>query len=222
MPMALILWLLGPTLTIYIGLHIMDSVPLTFILFYGWLVIVPVFDTVIRERYSFRLALEFFGLKLSQGSLAAGFVTGILCLVTIFAGISWLQPYFFEVTYLRKLLQEWGFSGRYVYGMVLILFLVNPVLEEIYWRGFMAAKLKDYGSFGAVNLIIAASYGLYHILSIAPMFKWPLNVLGAAPVFLAGLLWGGLRYKYGSLAGPIISHMLADAGIMLIYFKYLS
>jgi len=219
--MSLIFLLLGPTVMIYLGLHIADSVPLTFLLFYGWLAGVPLFAVLTGQRLSLRPALRRFGLKNDAASLRAGFWTGAVCLLGIFGGISWLRPYFFDVAYLRTLLQEWEFTGPYIYGMVFILLLVNPFLEEIYWRGFLTVKLKGQYPFWCVNLVTAAAYCLYHILSIAPMFKWPLNVIGAGPVFLAGLLWGWLRHRYDSLAGPILSHMLADAGIMLVYFRFL-
>ncbi len=39
-------------------------------------------------------------------------------------------------------------------------------------------------------------------------------------IFGIGFFWGYMRKKYDSIFFPVISHLLADLGIMLIYFKY--
>jgi membrane protease YdiL (CAAX protease family) len=42
------------------------------------------------------------------------------------------------------------------------------------------------------------------------------------PVFLAGMIWGYMRSTSNSVAGSIVSHILADAGIMAVYVWFLN
>lgn len=67
--------------------------------------------------------------------------------------------------------------------------------------------------------ITAFFYSLYHLLSVYFIFSFPFNLLAVLPVFLAGLMWGFFRYKLKSIIAPIISHVIADLGIMLVYIN---
>ncbi|GAI71816.1 unnamed protein product, partial [marine sediment metagenome] len=98
----------------------------------------------------------------------------------------------------------------------------DTLLEELYWRGFMHQKLAKKRRPGPVILLTALFYSLYHFLSVIPLFAWPFNVMMVIPVFLAGLIWGYMRYRSGSLLGSIICHALADTGIMAVYLLYLA
>jgi membrane protease YdiL (CAAX protease family) len=206
---------------IFFGLHVLKSVPLTFLLFYSWLLIIPVFY-VVKRQLSINESLAFLSLNLNKRALLYGIYSGIICLIAILGCVSFFQGFFFDIPYLQELLKEWGFSGKVVFGLVLVLAILNPFLEEVYWRGFIFRTIKNrYGVYFAI-LITAFCYTFYHLLSIFPMFKWPLNIIGVIPVFVVGVLWGYLREKFNSLSGPILSHILADIGIIMVYFKFLN
>ncbi|MFZ5942838.1 MAG: CPBP family intramembrane glutamic endopeptidase [Bacillota bacterium] len=211
------LLLMGPTIMIFLGLHVMNSIPFTFTLFYSWLLIIPVVY-LIKEKLPFFESLNSLGLNLNKRALLYGIYTGIFCLIIIFGCVSLLKSLFFDIPYLRELLKEWGFSGK----LLIVLIVLNPFLEEIYWRGFIFKKFKSkYGIYYTI-LITSLFYTLYHLLSIFPMFRWPLNILGVIPIFAAGILWGYLRGKFNSLSGTISSHILADIGIIMVYLKFLT
>ncbi|MFP3380249.1 CPBP family intramembrane glutamic endopeptidase, partial [Bacillus sp. SIMBA_069] len=93
---------------------------------------------------------------------------------------------------------------------------------EMYWRGYMHNKLTRKYKPQTVILLTALFYSLYHLLSVIPLFAWPYNVMMVVPVFLAGLIWGYMRQGHHSVVGSIISHVLADAGIMGIYLLFLA
>jgi membrane protease YdiL (CAAX protease family) len=63
---------------------------------------------------------------------------------------------------------------------------------------------------------------LYHFLSVIPLFAWPYNVFMVVPVFAAGLIWGYMRARSDAVAGGIVSHILADGGIMAVYLLFLT
>lgn len=113
---------------------------------------------------------------------------------------------------------EWGFSGAGEIGLVLVLLLANAILEEVYWRGYMFNRLRKKGTaFSAIGLT-AFFYTLYHLLSIIPIFTASFSFAAVIPVLIAGLFWGYIREKTGSIAATIIGHGLADLGIVCVYW----
>jgi uncharacterized protein len=208
--MKYFLYLMGPTFMILLGLQVFGSVMITFLLFYGWLLAVPLLkkevDSIGLTRKNLRKSIGF------------GLSSGFLFFLFIFGGLFWLHQYFIDLEHLQSLLEKWGFSGKGIIGLTFVLLVINPILEEVYWRGFMHQKLKTEMKTIHAIWITSFFYTLYHFLSVIPMFQWPLNVIAVLPVFAAGILWGYLREKTGSIYGTIISHMLSDLGILCVYW----
>jgi membrane protease YdiL (CAAX protease family) len=206
--MKITLYLIGPFIMIALGLYGFSNAPVTFLLFYGWM-----FCVCILLKSHFRK-----GKRKILLSVVTGVISGLTFFLTIVLVAIVFQTQALDVEEVRSLLGEWGFSGV---GLVLVLIFINPVLEEVYWRGIMhdyfRVKLNDRGA----ALLTSFFYTLYHFLSVIPLFEWPMNVFAAFPVFLAGLFWSFLRLKTGSLVGPIFSHAMADIGILCIYWIYI-
>ncbi|MYL55562.1 CPBP family intramembrane metalloprotease [Pontibacillus yanchengensis] len=204
------IYFLAPAFMIFVGLQIFSNVVLTFILFYGWLLAIPLVQR--------RAEGSFLGWKWSPFYLGIGIGTGLLFFVFIFGGMYWLHPYFIDMEKLNLLLEEWGFSGRGVMGLILVLLVINPILEEMYWRGFMHERLNRICHEWQTILFTSFFYTLYHFLSVLPMFEYPLNIMAVLPVFIAGVLWGYIREWTGSIVGTVVSHILGDFGIMCVYW----
>lgn len=219
--MTLIVLLAAPTLLIFLGLQVMNSVPITFLLFYGWLFAVPFVDLMLVKRFTFSQTLRQLGFGLQRKSIVVGLVSGAIYFLAILLAGSLFLPLLFEKAELERLLVEWKFSGELFWWLVLVLVLVNPFLEELYWRGYFFYKAN--GRFAQKKLILLSSffYSLYHLLSVVPLFAWPTPIIVIIAVFVAGVSWGILRAKTGSLAGAVVSHIFADAGIILLYLLYL-
>ncbi|MGG1663539.1 CPBP family intramembrane glutamic endopeptidase [Brevibacillus sp. NRS-1366] len=220
--MTILLLLLGPTLLIFLGLQVIGSVPVTFLLFYSWLFLVPLADFYFVKKGSRRDILHSLGIHLHRKNVLLGLAFGAVFLLCILIVGSFFHTVFFDKNDLLQLLARWNFSGNLIAGLIAILMLVNPILEEVYWRGYMHQKLSGKHKPGAVILMTALFYSLYHFLSVVPLFAWPYNVLMVVPVFLAGVIWGYMRQQQHSLVGSIISHILADVGIMGIYLLFIA
>jgi len=213
------LYLFGPTLMIFIGLSYYESIPITFALFYGWLFFIP-FISYLKKSILKETLIQSFSKGLSRQTVWAGIVSGVICLVAIFSAITLLQGRLFKVERLSVVLIEWGFTGTQMWGFILVLIFINPFLEEWYWRDFMHVRL--FPTLGATKTVIVTSffYSLYHLLSLIPLFAMPFSLIAAVPVFIAGLLWGYFRVTFSSTTSSIISHLLADLGIVFVYLYY--
>jgi membrane protease YdiL (CAAX protease family) len=200
--------LIGPSLMILIGLQLLESVVVTFVLFYSWLLAVPLIDKAFpKER-----------VKVTKQAVIVGSGSGLLFFLFVFGGLNWLHMYLLDIHKLRVLLMEWGFSGPGEIGLIFVLLLANPVLEEVYWRGYMYEKLRKNGKALYTILMTASFYTLYHLLSIIPMFQGTSSMAAILPVLIAGLFWGYIREKTGSIVAAIISHVLGDLGIIAVYW----
>lgn len=203
-----VLRLIGPTLMIFIGLQVFGNVLITFLLFYGWLIAVPLMDGALpKERW-----------KITKQTLVLGTGSGLLFFIFIFGGLNWLHIYLLDIGALRTLLVDWGFSGPAEIGLVFVLLILNPVLEELYWRGYMYEKLRKRGTAARAILMTASFYTLYHIISVLHLFETGYSFAAVIPVLAAGLFWGWIREKTGSIFAAIISHLLSDLGIICVYW----
>lgn len=208
MDMKKIFLLVGPTLMIFIGLQVLESVIIAFLLFYSWLLAVPLLGAGVPwERF-----------KTTSKAVILGIGSGLLFFLFIFGGLNWLHIYLLDIDQLRVLLLEWGFSGRGEIWLVLILLVANPLLEEVYWRGYIYEKLKMEGRAGYAILMTSAFYTLYHLLSVIPIFEGIYGMIAAVPVFIAGMFWGYIREKTGTITAAIIGHVLSDMGIIGVYW----
>ena len=208
MDMKKIFLLVGPTIMIFIGLQMFESVIVAFLLFYGWLLAVPLLGHGIpRER-----------LKATSKAVMLGVGSGLLFFLFIYGGLYWLHIYLLDIDQLRVLLLEWGFSGRGEIWLVLILLVANPILEEVYWRGYIYEKLRRDGTAKYAILVTSAFYTLYHLLSVIPIFEGLYGLIAVVPVFIAGIFWGYIREKTGSITAAIIGHVLSDMGIIFVYW----
>ncbi|MDF2678896.1 MAG: putative rane-bound metalloprotease [Brevibacillus sp.] len=220
--MTLFFLLLGPTMMLFFGLQIGSNVPLAFLLFYGWLALVPVFDFLLLKKMSLQDALHQVGFVCDRKNALVGSATGICFFLFIVTGGYLFHSVLFDRASLSQLLVKWQFTGDVTGWLIAILVFLNPLLEELYWRGYLLHKLTGRHKARTAIFLAAFFYSLYHLLSVIPLFSAPYNVMMVVPVFAAGLFWGYLRNRQRSLFGSIISHMLADAGIMTVYLLFLS
>ncbi|WP_017379252.1 CPBP family intramembrane glutamic endopeptidase [Paenisporosarcina sp. TG-14] len=214
-----LLYALGPTFMIFIGLTYFESVPITFVLFYSWLFAIP-FATYLRKTQDRLDFIQSVKNGFTIKSFLFGLVSGVICLITIFSYVYFSQDYLFNLNQLNELLVKWHFSGSHIWIFIFVLIVINPFLEEWYWREFMHKRLLI--SLSGIQTVFVTSffYSLYHLLSLVPMFAMPFSLVATMPIFLAGLLWGYFRIKFRSMVAPIISHTLADIGIILVYLFY--
>jgi membrane protease YdiL (CAAX protease family) len=95
----------------------------------------------------------------------------------------------------------------FIIGLVLV-FPIGPG-EEIYWRGLIQRRFAERLGGNAGLLCAATAYALVHL----PTFNSPL-VLTA---FIGGLVWGYIYRASGSLAPAVVSHVLWDLLIFVIF-----
>jgi uncharacterized protein len=92
--------------------------------------------------------------------------------------------------------------------------LVNPVLEEYFWRGYLG---NDTANFYPSDLLYAGFHGLVLVNKVQPaMIVYCLVVL-----VLAGWFWRQLARADGGLLAPVLGHMVADLTILIAVYMHI-
>lgn len=105
-----------------------------------------------------------------------------------------------------------GLSSSNWIAFITYFSLVNPFVEEYFWRGYLGSPTKklylsDFIYAGFHGMILAGSLP---ILSIA----FSLTVL-----ILAGWFWRQLARESGGLLAPLLGHMAADFTILVTIYR---
>jgi membrane protease YdiL (CAAX protease family) len=218
--LILFLWILAP-ISIYLGLIVFNNVALTFILFYGFIcLIIPIIDLIIIQRKNIKDYFAFLGFKNIKETFLPSFIIGIFFYISIFVFFVLLQKYVLKIDQVQAILDNWNIDNKYIIPFLFTMIIANSVFEEIYWRGYIYKKLENIVSSTRVILLTSSFYASYHLITTINLFSLLYGIIFTCVVFGIGLFWGYMRKKYDSIYFPIISHLLADLGIMLIYLKY--
>jgi uncharacterized protein len=110
-------------------------------------------------------------------------------------------------------------SGAKFFLLAAFYSVIHSFLEEYYWRWFVFGRLRRGLPFAtpAIAAVVASlAFTAHHVLVVG----YFLGSFGLLTFFVslvvtaAGLLWAWLYERTGHLAGPWISHALADAALM--------
>jgi len=84
---------------------------------------------------------------------------------------------------------------------------VQPFLEELYWRGYLGAsqKVLSWTDF---------AFAGYHILVLAWFIKLPWLLIAFLVLTITAYIWRYMASKLEGLALPLLSHAIADVGIV--------
>jgi membrane protease YdiL (CAAX protease family) len=150
-----------------------------------------------RRDYDFSLRQAGFGL-LNAAALYLIFLAGGELLRLVFPGSG---ENIGAVYAARTQLPDWQIG-------VLLAVIIAPA-EEIFWRGLIQKRLAALTSPTFGLGLGAVTYALVHL--------WAGNPVLLVAAFVCGVVWGGLYQHSGSLAGPIISHIVWDITIFLVW-----
>ncbi len=83
---------------------------------------------------------------------------------------------------------------------------VNATCEELYWRGFLLPRTGIlWGSVAFWSMHVAAG-----LVLVSPQATLRVTL----PVLLAGVAWGWMRQRYGTLWPGILTHFAANAAVL--------
>jgi membrane protease YdiL (CAAX protease family) len=194
---------LAPYVTIPPGLFIFHSAWVALIAYHAVMILIML---VRHYRVSLGQVFNCRNILIIIGMAALGVAAGV--------AIYLLWPY---LNISAGIVDELGSLGLGPgnWAIFLIYFvLVNPLLEELFWRGLLgSASLRPVWH----DLAFA---GYHAVVLLGKMeYYWLLPVLAA--LFLGAWLWRQVNRTAGSLLPGIIAHAAADFSVMLAVFVLL-
>ncbi len=108
-------------------------------------------------------------------------------------------------------LLEYGLTGSPWIGFVLYYALINPWLEELFWRGHYAQRVR----YPVMSDILFAGY---HVLVLVLFVKWVWILVAFVVLVLTAWMWRYLTKRYNGLKIPAISHFVADVSVITAIF----
>jgi hypothetical protein len=101
-----------------------------------------------------------------------------------------------------------GLSGPNRVLFVAYFCLLNPALEESYWRGYLGSPQRRL-------TLSDVAFGGYHLLVVTPLLSWGWAALIFALLTAAGWFWRQLARLGGGLGLSLAAHAAADSAVMV-------
>jgi hypothetical protein len=111
------------------------------------------------------------------------------------------------------ILSAWGLNSVSWIPFIVYFALVNPWLEEIYWRGWLGDDQKH----PVLNDFLFAGYHLM-IVGLFVNIGWTLFAFFA--LIVAAWAWRQIARMDRSLFAPSLSHLAADASILIVAYLW--
>jgi hypothetical protein len=110
-------------------------------------------------------------------------------------------------------LSQWlaarGLAGTSLVVFIVYYALVNPILEERFW-----------GPLRQRTPVAHAAFAGYHLLVCYTLVGWPWLIAMFAILAFASVVWEVMLERLPGLVVPIVSHLLADVGIVVVAWLY--
>jgi membrane protease YdiL (CAAX protease family) len=90
----------------------------------------------------------------------------------------------------------------------ILLTLINPWLEEFYWRGLLLDNTKNWSNWTAIiftSLVFALNHAVFGVNS-----ELNSGIIVIISTFIMGIVWGLVYKKTDSLRWIILAHFLVD------------
>lgn len=102
--------------------------------------------------------------------------------------------------------------------VALAIVLINPFIEEYFWRGFVFRVFDKYTGKGYWTGIL---FAIHHVLIIALWFNWWQFLLVTGFLAIIGILFNWTYKKTDSIYATLITHTVADIVIVTIGYFYI-
>jgi hypothetical protein len=204
-----------PTLLGAAGIHLLDSLPATFLLYAaGGCVFGP--RLLLGARFPARRGGLPFAPPAPRGRLAEpalALLFGPVFLAVYAAVRPWLGP----VSDYQARAAALGLDLREPWAWLALFAVFNPWLEEWWWRG--QATPRCCAAFGRrAGLALATSgFAAWHAVLLGALFPWPLMAVRVALIAAASLLWSRLALMTGGWRAPWVAHVAADLAMVALF-----
>lgn len=152
-------------------------------------------------------------------SLFIGLLFGLLSFAVLMVAYYYLQSLIDFKTIIIELETKLKVNPLNFLIVGLYITLFNSFIEEFFFRGFVFLGIYKAGKPAAAYFYSSLLFALYHIMIFRNWFTLPLFLLALFGLFVVGLLYNWMDTRSRNFVNSWISHIFADAAIILIGLK---
>ena len=97
------------------------------------------------------------------------------------------------------------------YGWVIVIVLLTPLQEELYFRGLLYRILRKQNDSVISNLISALIFAAFHV--------WSIDLTGLFFIFFSGMVTAFLLERTNSLTASFVYHAIGNL-VSVVVFQY--
>ncbi len=148
--------------------------------------------------------------------LRPGLLLGGFAFVVVLAAYAVLGTFIDMGNIADNLQNKLGVTPANFIFVGLYVIIVNSLLEEFFFRGFVFLNLEGTATKWFAYTFSSGLFAVYHISIIEGWFNPVLMALALVTLFVTGLVLNYLNVRSGHFLNSWIAHALADAAIILI------
>jgi CAAX protease family protein len=209
----LLFFCLFPALLTFVSFTLQIGYPWTYGFGKVFMVLIPVFVFWIKAG-TWKDIFQEIGIIKTKGLV--GISVGVFfALVILFLYYMIFKPLLNPDNFIGKI-SSLGLDGYY-WPMCIFLGCINSLVEEFYWRGFLANLLRRrIASVLLASLLAGILFGLHHVFPLLHYFTWPQALLFSVGTVIASFIWTLMRLRGVSIIDCYISHIIADFSIFWV------
>ncbi len=166
--------------------------------------------------------LRSLGLVPATGGVLPALLWGMASFAVVFGFFALLRGRIWEAGEVSQTLSMWRVLRIHPILFVSMMVIGNGFLEEFFWRGYALRRLMAQVPPRSALVISSLFYASYHGITTGILFSLPYAAVSVVSIFFAGMVWGRIRIRTGSLLLPVVTHVFIDLAIMAVYLLYLS
>jgi membrane protease YdiL (CAAX protease family) len=185
----------------------------------GFCLLLPALRNLLLRKGSWQAHLESLGLTGpgTRRGLLLGLGLGTVLAAGTLLAFRLFGDKFLAAQNVPEVLAGWGVIRTNLAIMFWFMTLANGPAEELYWRGFVHTELVGCRPRWWAILLPAACYASYHGVTVYLLVaNLPVALLFMTAILAAGVFWGWLREKTGSVWPALLSHAGATAAYMIV------
>lgn len=110
-----------------------------------------------------------------------------------------------------------GIGNLFLIGLYII--VINSLIEEYFWRGFLFEKLSALINPWAVYALTGVGFSLHHIMFYYDWFSVSIFLLVTSGLVAYAMIMNYIFYRFRDLFSCWLIHAFADSAQIFIAFK---
>jgi hypothetical protein len=149
-----------------------------------------------------------------RGGMATGVLSGVILAAAIVLGAWLVDARHMDLAPLHAAVREMNLASPAAYlAGAAAWTLVNSLIEEYVYRWFVLRQCEALLPPAMAVIASAAVFTIHHVIALNQYLEPSFTALASAGVFVGGIVWAALYYRYRSIWPGWISHVLADIAV---------